>query len=298
LSHSSQIDDATLDAFAPTFTVGVDLGQAHDPTAIAVVRKIDGMFQVGHLERLPLQTPYPSVVAHVGRLLARLKGRSELVIDYTGVGRPVADLFQIAGLSPICVTITAGDVTTNENLVFKVPKLTLISRVQALLHSGALRIHPGLPDVAALVEELQSFRATITDSGYFRFGARSGKHDDLVLAVAICCWRAYGDAMESRGIFEFYREQFGGQKDREPEQKQQPPLPEKPAEDPFSFYGFSGNDAAPADVTLRAPAGTSAATGLSSRAYLPDARGLFVVTAEDAKPLIAHGWTRVGGQQA
>ena len=30
------------------------------------------IYQVGHLERVPLGTPYPGIVAHVGRLLGKL----------------------------------------------------------------------------------------------------------------------------------------------------------------------------------------------------------------------------------
>jgi hypothetical protein len=98
--------------------------------------------------------------------------------------------------------------------------------------------------------------------------------------------------MESFGVFEYYRQIFGSPSpDPEPEQVKQP-LPPKPDGDPFDFYfSGNGNDAAPGDVVLRA-------TGLSGRAYLPDARGLFVVTAEDAKPLCANGWQRVEQQQA
>jgi hypothetical protein len=75
------------------FTIGVDLGQSFDPTAIAVVRKLrqrvgDPIFQVGHLQRLPLQTPYPGVVSHVRGMLTRLPEGTDLVLDYTGVGRP------------------------------------------------------------------------------------------------------------------------------------------------------------------------------------------------------------------
>jgi hypothetical protein len=162
---------AAPDAPAGEFTVGVDLGQSFDPTAVAVIRKLHAdtdrpIFQVGHLQRLPLQTSYPAVVNHVGRLISHLRGPSELVIDYTGVGRPVFDMFQVAGMSPIGVSITAGDVVANEGLVYRVPKLMLISRVQALLHSGQLKIHRGLADAPALVEELQSFRAQVTDQGF------------------------------------------------------------------------------------------------------------------------------------
>jgi hypothetical protein len=40
------------------------------------------IFQVGHLERLPLGTPYPAIVAHVDRRLAQLPGHPELVIEF------------------------------------------------------------------------------------------------------------------------------------------------------------------------------------------------------------------------
>jgi hypothetical protein len=189
------------------YTIGVDLGQSRDPTAIAIVRKVRGeetvsacgiyrlpapalAFQVGHLERLPLHTPYPGVVSHVLRLLAKFPDETELVIDHTGVGRPVFDLFETRGLSPIGVTITGGDTITHESMIWRVPKMILVSQVQARLHDGRLKIQKELPDGKTLVDELQDFRAETNDNGYWRFGARSGKHDDLVLALAIALWRA------------------------------------------------------------------------------------------------------------
>jgi hypothetical protein len=280
------------------FTIGVDLGQSFDPTAVAVVRKLDAggshpVFQIGHLQRLPLQTSYPAVVNHVGRLISHLRGPAELVVDYTGVGRPVFDMFQIAGMSPIGVSITAGDVVTNEGLVYRVPKLMLISRVQALLHSGQLKIHRGLADAPALVEELQSFRAQVTDQGFWRFGARSGRHDDLVLAVAIALWRSHGDTMQSRGIFEYYRQQYGSGAERAPEPQAAEPLPEPLPADPFRFYDIGAGGPAPADVVLRAPSMVSSATGLSGRSYLPDAAGNFRIAEGDVRPFVGAGWTRV-----
>ncbi len=177
----------------------------------AASARIDGpIFQVGHLERLPLGTTYPGVVAHVQRLLDKppMQNNADLVIDFTGVGRPVHDLFQARGVSPIGVTITGGDVITNEGMIYRVPKLILVSRVQALFHSGQIKIQKDLPDAPALVAELQEFRAEVTDSGYWRFGARSGKHDDLVLALAIAIWRAHGGVSES-GWLDYAREALG-----------------------------------------------------------------------------------------
>ncbi len=285
LSSPAPLDDIPANsARHERYVVGCDLGQSQDPTAIAVVRRIDdeaqdpgrALFQVGHLERLPLGTPYPGVVRYVSGMLgsARLRGKSELVIDFTGVGRPVFDMFNAHGMSPIGVAITAGDAVTNEGMIYRVPKLVLISRVQALLHDGRLKIHKALPDAPALVAELQDFRAEVTDSGYWKFGARSGKHDDLVLAVAIALWRAHGDNVRGWGILEYWRRRASGLS--------------------------SGESTAPAapDVVLKAPAGASTVQAISGRSFTVDARGCVTLPADDAEPLIRLGWQRVETETA
>ena len=110
----------------------------------------------------------------------------------------------------------------------------------------------------------------MTDSGYWRFGARSGKHDDLVLAVAIALWRAHGDTMSGGGVFEYYRRLAVG------------------------WHGGAFPASAPApDVVLRAPPGTTTVHAMSGQIHTVDARGCVTVTADDAEPLIRDGWLRV-----
>jgi hypothetical protein len=166
------------------------------------------VYQVRHLERLALGTPYPGIVAHVGRLLARVPG-AELAIDLTGVGRPVFDLFAYAGISPIGVLISGGTAESRDGPILSVPKLSLVSRLQALLHEGRLKIHRDIPDAPMLVRELQDFRVEYTAGGKLTFNARAGKHDDLVLALAIAVWVAHGRTMPSFGIYELYRQWAG-----------------------------------------------------------------------------------------
>lgn len=60
-----------------------------------------------------------------------------------------------------------------------------MSKLQALLYSGDLRIANSLPDAAVLVCELQDFRVRFTEAGNATFNAREGAHDDLVLALAL-----------------------------------------------------------------------------------------------------------------
>src|SRR5207253_11079581 len=106
------------------YVVAADLGQSTDPTAIAVLEhrkvfdhhisgrrtQIEERFDVRHLARLPLGLSYPAVVQEVMMLMARkpIAGRCELIIDETGVGRAVADIFDTTGLQPTRVSITAG----------------------------------------------------------------------------------------------------------------------------------------------------------------------------------------------
>jgi hypothetical protein len=174
------------------------------------------IFQVGHLERMPLGTPYPGIVAHVGRLLAKLSAGTELIIDFTGVGRPVFDMFVYSGISPLGVLITGGTAETSDGAIRSVPKLTLVSRLQALLHEGRLKILRELVEAETLVRELQDFRVEFTAAGHLTFNARSGKHDDLVLALAIAVWRAHGGGMAQYGHYEWMREQAMGSKAPEP----------------------------------------------------------------------------------
>jgi len=220
------VELSTIAPAAPVFlrrkvryAVAVDLGQSSDPTAIAVLQHSTGVLDpnselerhtntgdkpqvpaeyvdVRHLERLPLGMSYPATVEHVKDLLARpplcgdvRTNTAELVIDQTGVGAAVGDIFVEAGLKPIRVTITAGnDAICSKRGCWHVPKTVLISTVDAMLHTGTLRIAARLNDAEAMRSELLDFRRKLSDAGRATYAARTGSHDDLVLAVSIGAW--------------------------------------------------------------------------------------------------------------
>ena len=112
------------------------------------------------------------------------------MIDKTGWVRPVLEMFERDGLRPQRVWITAGlDETRGERREHRVPKITLVSRLQAALHAGELKFAAGLAEERALRQELGEFRMRHTEAGRAVFGAREGRHDDLVLALAVALWR-------------------------------------------------------------------------------------------------------------
>ncbi len=187
---------AVANAISDRYVVGVHLGESHDPAAIGVVHRVDyarspPLFQVGHLERLPLGMPYPGVVNRVTHLLERsLLQDNEVELVVGSTGQRVFDMFRVRGVSTRRVTVVGGGRITFDGPVWQVPKPPLVSRVQDLFNDGGLTIHEGLAEAPALIAELRDFDPELTDSGDEGFTVRSGKHDALVLAVAIALWRA------------------------------------------------------------------------------------------------------------
>jgi len=166
---------------------------------------MSAVYRIGYLQRVPLRTPYPAIVGYVGGLLGKLPRDTELVLDFTGVGRPVFDMFHYAGISPVGVLITGGAHTQwDGSQIAAVPKVTLISHLIALLHSGRLKCHKELPEGRVLAEELRNFRASYTDAGHLTFSARQGKHDDLLLATGLAAWYLEGAGRPSQGVWDYY----------------------------------------------------------------------------------------------
>jgi hypothetical protein len=176
------------------FYLGLDLGQRRDPSAIAVVEKTRVM-RVRHLERFRLGTLYPSVVERVREVVQHrdLAGNCALAVDGTGVGAPVVDMLRAArlGCDIAAVTITGGDRQRQIGSVWSVPKRDLIAVVQVLLERDELKLARGLRELGALMRELMDVRSSAGIGGRVRLGADGcGEHDDLVIALALACWRA------------------------------------------------------------------------------------------------------------
>jgi hypothetical protein len=177
------------------FYLGLDLGQRNDPTAIAVVERMDRaqVWRVRHVERVPLGTPYPAVVSRVRGIVKKLDWDCAVAVDGTGVGAPVVDMLRAArlGCDIAAVTITGGDRQRQTGSIWSVPKKDLLAVVQVLLEREELKIARGLKELGSLVRELTDVKGTAGPGGRVRLGADGcGEHDDLVIALALACWRA------------------------------------------------------------------------------------------------------------
>jgi hypothetical protein len=199
------------------YYVGLDLGQSADYTALAVVHDTFiepapayrvPQLQVVHLERYPLRTSYVDIVDSVIGLLRKQQlhpwewtrplhqeqTHPTLIVDRTGVGAPVTDLFTKRRVTFVQVTITGGtSVTRGEgSRHYHVPKRDLVSSLEVPFHNQQLVIAKDLDLRPTLEKELAGFKRKIKlTTGHDSYEHwREGDHDDLVLACSLAAWFA------------------------------------------------------------------------------------------------------------
>jgi hypothetical protein len=175
-----------------SYTIGLDLGQAHDPSALVILEHQGGRSDAVDIRRWPLGTPYTQIVVDVAaiRTLPALVD-AHLVVDGTGVGRGVVDMFRAGStrrLVPVLIT-SGAHAHMDEYGYWLCPKKELVAAVQVGLQSRTLKIAASLDHAKTLLNELTQFQAKITDAAHVQTGAwREGQHDDLVLALALALW--------------------------------------------------------------------------------------------------------------
>ena len=194
----------------PHFLIAASVGVGIQPTAIAVIEQEvlknynwvseTGALRLRHLERMELTASYPALASRVSTLLETPEikdgeacGGADVVLDVTGSGRAILELFERADIRPIVVTIAGAGV--REELVefnnWRVPKVELIGALRVVYETGRLLMAKKLDLVSALLDELREFkmrppRIDPNDPESWR----ENEFDDLVFAVALAAWRA------------------------------------------------------------------------------------------------------------
>ena len=107
------------------------------------------------------------------------------------------------GCEITAVTITGGEREQQERgLSVSVPKRDLIAGVQVLLEQGSCGLRGGCREAGSLVRELMDVRMTMAGPAWAGCGLGAdgcGEHDDLVIALALACWRANRKEVGERG---------------------------------------------------------------------------------------------------
>ncbi len=130
---------------------------------------------------------------------------SALVIDGTGVGGPVFDLYDEAGLDPLKIVFTSGESISVQSGVragsskfgliqgYGVPKSDLVGVLVVAMEQGRMIRASDVPYKQQEMEQYQNFVGRINEkTKYVKFGnAQDEIHDDIIVADAMAVW--YGD---------------------------------------------------------------------------------------------------------
>lgn len=198
------------------YLAGLDVGEMSDPSALCVLErdvampkgKLESRYAARWLERFPLQTPYPAMARLVRERLEKLGQHCLLVIDVTGVGRGVVDMFREEWMhldplthtrqplpgKPTIVAVTLLTSAMHEPKAPSwdeqhVPKRNVVMAFMVVLQQHRFRAARGLKEAQTLFQEGLNFQWKVSAAGNDQYGAwRAGQHDDLLLAVAVAVW--------------------------------------------------------------------------------------------------------------
>jgi hypothetical protein len=186
------------------YVVGLSLGVGNDPTGFCVLAqhvRTEGWYamldraDVGHLERLPLNTALPDVIKHLRPYLSELgamdaTGAPEVIVNTTAYGAPAINSFHEAKIPAIAATIKGRDAVPEvTSAALTIGTNELMGTTRRLMEHGRLQVYPSL-------SRAEDFRRELAT--YDPHPPRIDKHDpeawrdrplnDLVCAVALAAW--------------------------------------------------------------------------------------------------------------
>lgn len=150
------------------YVAGLDLAKVEDFTVLCILDAEER--RVVFLDRFH-RVDWSVQVARVSAATKRY-GNCHTLVDSTGPGEPVYEALRKAGVSAKAYTFTQRS------------KGALIDGLAIRLEKHELTL-PRPELCPELIDELEAFEFSVTDSGNVRTSAPSGQHDDCVIALAL-----------------------------------------------------------------------------------------------------------------
>ena len=165
------------------YTLGIDWGRKLDFTVVAVVDATARPARLVYLRRWQ-GTGWETQAREVGAICARFQPW-RILADGNSIGDPLAETLQTEIGKALGPGQRAGTV---ERFTFGAESKTkLIDKLTLGLSARAVQYPPH----RVLLSELRGFEyGAVGASGKARMGARSGAHDDVVIALALAWWAA------------------------------------------------------------------------------------------------------------
>jgi len=157
--------------------VGIDLARTHDYTVAVALNDFD----VTLIEQFPHGLRYREIVEHCGLYI---DAADYAFVDATGIGDPVLEMLREDYIDKVYgIKISGGKVARVSGREWLVPKTTLMDTMSSAFSRGVITVSAPDPGRSMFEAELQNF--LYHPGTRPKYGARTGHHDDIVLAVAL-----------------------------------------------------------------------------------------------------------------
>lgn len=152
--------------------IGIDIGRTHDKTSIAVLREINGVLYIDHVESLT-NKEFSYQESYIGNLIKSLNP-VKVCIDASGIGANLAE------------NLHRKFATVKEVKFTNETKNEMFTLTRANIGNGKLFI----PDDNSLVEDMHKIRRLVSPSGNLTFNASrdDNGHADDATAVALAVY--------------------------------------------------------------------------------------------------------------
>ena len=210
------------------YVISIDIAKRRDFTAIQIYRDTPELIRGDraanapdrhfHFQDLVYQFKgqdmrYQDLAMHVVRLVSdkKVANNNDLIVDGTGVGVAVVDIFRERGLNPIPIVATAGGTAkpvyadigsifgngTGEQLKgmhtvseWHVPKVEMVQAGQVAMEQRLVRIAPNVNHLDDFREQLQGFKGRFNErTNYTRYDAEDDEvHDDFITCYLMAMW--------------------------------------------------------------------------------------------------------------
>ena len=180
-------------------------------------RRVATFLDVGFLDKRRLS--YMELGEYTKEMMQSLSfgDQSALLIDGTGIGEAVYDIYSALGMSPVKIIFTSGetasiernrDTFTNNSKLFnnisgyKVPKVDLVSAAQVIFQQGRIRFAQDIDFRDECFQQLQAFVGKVNEKTHnVKYeNLEDDIHDDFVTMILQACW--YVMHMDSTLILE------------------------------------------------------------------------------------------------
>lgn len=148
------------------YVLGVDLARLNDYTVLIVMdveRRHVVYFE--QFNQISWNLQYYRIME-----TARIYNNAKIWMDSTGIGDPILNALEVAGLRPVPYKISSN-----------AAKQQLIEKLRINIEHGRI----SYPNLLIMVDELETYEYNISDGGLVKYSAPEGKHDDCVIALAL-----------------------------------------------------------------------------------------------------------------